>query len=91
MGYNAYYDHKLTQTIGLANYSATRADKEIWAHNQTDTEKEILRIKAHEKQLSTVSQNKSRQGSAAGNVDGDRNPMAKSSRSRHNKRQHEMY
>ena len=91
MGYNAYYDPKLAKTIGLANYSGTRADKEFWAHNQTDTEKEILRIKAHEKQLSTVSQNKGCQGGAARNIDGDGNPMAKSSRSRHNKCQHEMY
>ena len=39
-----------------------------------------------------VSQNKGRQGGAArNNLDGDGNPMAKSSRSRHNKRQREMY
>ena len=91
VGYNAYYDHKLAQQLGLANYSGTRANKEFWAHDQNDTEKEILRIKAHVKQLSTVSQNKGRQGSAAGNNDGDGNPMAKSSRSRHNKRQCKMY
>ena len=63
----------------MANYSGTRADKEFWAHDQTDTEKEILKIKAHEKQLSVVSHNGGRQGGAAGNnLDGDGNPMAKS-------------
>ena len=74
VGYNAYYDHKLTQINGLANFSGTRADKKFWAHDQNDTEKEILRIKAHEKQLSLVSPNK-----------GDGNPKSKSARSRHNK------
>ena len=92
MGYNAYYDHKLAQINGLANYSGTRADKEFWAHDQTDTEKEILRIKAHEKQLSSVSQSKGQSDSAtAGSVDGDGNPKSKLVRSRHNKRQRELY
>ena len=49
MGCNFYYDNKLAQINGLANYSGTRANKEFWAHDQTDTEKEILRIKAIEK------------------------------------------
>ena len=79
VGYNAYYNHKLAQQLGLANYSGTRADKEFWAHDQTDTEKEILKIKAHEKQLSVVSQNRGRQGGAArNNLDRDGNLMAKS-------------
>ena len=39
-----------------------------------------------------VSQNRGRQGGAArNNLDKDGNPIAKSSRSRHNKRQCEMY
>ena len=46
VGYNAYYDHKLAQINGLANYSGTWANKEFWAHDQTDTEKEILRKKS---------------------------------------------
>ena len=33
VGYNAYYNHKLAQTNGLANYSGTRADKEFLAHD----------------------------------------------------------
>ena len=67
--YNAYYDHKLSQINGITNYSGTRADKEFWAHDQTDTKKEILKIKAHEKQLSSVSQSKGQSRSAmAGNA-----------------------
>ena len=33
VSYNAYYDHKLAQQLGLANYSGTRSDKEFWAHD----------------------------------------------------------
>ena len=92
VGYNAYYDHKLSQINRLANYSGTRANKEFWAHDQTDTEKEILKIKAHEKQLSLVSQSKGQSGSAtARSAGGDGTPQSKSARSRHNKRQRELY
>ena len=58
VGYNAYYDYKLASVQGLTNYSGTWADREFWVHDQTDTEKEILKMKAHEKQLSLVSQSK---------------------------------
>ena len=51
VGDNAYYDHKLASIQWLANHSGTRANREFWVHNQTDTEKEILKLKAHEKQL----------------------------------------
>ena len=92
MGYSAYYDHKLAQTNGLENYSGTRANKELLAHDQRDTEKEILRMKGHEKQLSSVSQSKGNSGSAsARNIGGDGNPKSKSARSRHNKCQRELY
>ena len=55
VGYNAYYNHKLAQPDGLAKYSCSRADKEFLAHNQRETEKAILHLKAREKQLSSVS------------------------------------
>ena len=75
----------------LANYSGTQADKEIWTNNQTDTEKEILRIRAHEKQISSVSQSKGQSGNATGSVEGDGNPRGKTVRSKHKKRQRELY
>ena len=55
VGYNAFYDNKLAQINGLANYSGTQANREFWTHDQTDTKKKILRIKADEKQISSVS------------------------------------
>ena len=51
VGYNAYYDHKLAQMKGLMDFSGSRADKEFWVHERRDTEKEILKAKAHEKSL----------------------------------------
>ena len=87
-----YYNHKLAQINGLANYSGTRADKEFLAHDQRETEKGILDLKAHTKQLSSVSQSKGKSGSAsAGSVGGDGNPLSRSARSRHNKHQRELY
>ena len=92
VGYNAYYNHKLAQPDGLAKYSCSRADKEFLAHDQRETEKVILHLKAHERQLSSVSQSKGNSGSAsARSVGGDGNPLSKSARSRHNRHQHELY
>ena len=48
VGYNAYYDHKLAQIQSLTNLSGSRVDKEFWVHDQTDTEKDILKTKAHD-------------------------------------------
>ena len=91
VGYNAFYDHKLAQINGLANYSGTRANREFWTHDQTDTKKEILRIKAHKKQISSVSHTRGQSGNATGTVDRDGNPRGKSVRTRHNKCQNELY
>ena len=61
------------------------------AYNQRETQKDILSLKAHEKQLSSVLPNKGHPGSpTAGSVDGDGNPKGKLVRSRH-KHQCELY
>ena len=62
------------------------------AHDQRETEKEILHLKAREKQLSSVSQSKGKSGStSAGISGGDGDPVSKSARSRYNKCQRELY
>ena len=92
VGYNAYYTHKLAQPDGLEKYGCSRADKEFLTHNQRETERAILNLKAREKQLSSVSRRQGKSGCvSAGNVGGDGNPKSKSARSRHNKRQRELY
>ena len=55
VGYNAYYDHKIAHIQGLTNFSGSRVNQEYWVHDQTDTEKDILKAKAHKKLLSFVS------------------------------------
>ena len=74
VGYNSFYDHKLAQINGLHNYSGTRADREYWSHNMMDAEKEILRIKAHEKQISSVTHSRGPLCNANSSVDRDGNP-----------------
>ena len=86
VGYNAYYDHKLAHVQGLTDFSGSRADKEYWVHDKLDTEKDILKAKAHEKSLASVSQSKAQSGSTSTrSTGGDGPPQSKSKRSRHNK------
>ena len=90
VGYNSFYDHKLAQINGLHNYSGTRADRKYWSHEMMNAEKEILRIKAHEKQLSSVSQswNPSHKGKSSANQDG--NPTELSAKTKCNRRQRQL-
>ena len=36
LGYNAYYEFKMSSEEGLSNYSGMRANKEFWVHDQID-------------------------------------------------------
>ena len=92
VGYNTYYSHKIAQINGLANYGGTRATREFLIHDQRETEKVVLDSKAKSKQLSSVHQSKGKSGSASiGSTGGDGDHISKSSRSKHNKRQWELY
>ena len=46
----------LAQKKGLTDFSGFRADKEYWVHERQNAEKDILRVKAHEKSLSAISE-----------------------------------
>ena len=91
VGYNSFYDHKLAQINGLHNYSGTRADREYWSHDMMDAEKEILRVKAHEKQISTISQSRGPSSNANSSVDQNGNPVGKPVKTKHNKHQCQLY
>ena len=52
--YNAYYDYKLAQSKGLTDFSGSRADKEFWIQDRQESEKDILKLRAHEKSLVAV-------------------------------------
>ena len=86
-----FYDHKLAQVHGLHNYSGTRADRKYWSQDTMDAEKEILRIKAHEKQISSVTQSRGppRNASSAAYQDGNLTEL--SAKTKCNKRQRQLY
>ena len=56
-----------------------------------DAEKEILRIKAHEKQLSSVSQNRNPSRNANSSANQDGNPTELSAKTKCNRRQCQLY
>ena len=71
------------------DFSGSMADKEFWVHNKLDTEKEILKAKAHDKLLASVS-GKGPAGGGSTSAGGGPS-QSKSARIRHNKKQHEFY
>ena len=71
------------------DFSGSRADKVYWVHDKLDTEKEILKAKAHDKILALVS-GKGPVGDGSTSTDGGPS-QSKSTRSRHNKKQCELY
>ena len=75
----------------MHNFSGSKADREYWAQNTRDAEKDILKIKTHEKLLAGFSSNRApsrnENGSAAQNGNSSRGPA----RSRRNKRQRQLY
>ena len=59
---------------------------------QMNIQKDCGMINGQKKQLSSVSRRQGKYGCAsAGNIGGDGNPKNKSARSRHNRRQRELY
>ena len=51
VGYNAFYEHELAQINGAHHFSGSKADREYWSQNTRDAEKDIIKIKSHEKLL----------------------------------------
>ena len=89
VGYNAYYNDKLAHTRGLTEFSGSRADKEFWVQDMLDTEKDILKVKAHDKLLSSVS-GKGSAGGGSSHADGGPS-QGESARSRHNRKKCQLY
>ena len=51
VGYNAFYEHELAQINGAHHFSGSKADREYWTQNTRDAERDIIKIKSHEKLL----------------------------------------
>ena len=64
VGYNVFYDYKMSQINGLQDFSGTKADREYWTHDTIDAEKDILKVKSNEKQLLSGNQTRGPLGNA---------------------------
>ena len=94
VGYNAFYTHKKSLNQGLKNYGGhARASKGSLAQDRKDAEAAGQNSKAHQKLLSSENwrQAKSSGVETTKTARGDGNSKSKASRSRHNKKQQELY
>ena len=84
VGYNAFYKHELAQIHG------SKADREYWAQNTKEAEKDILKIKTHKKQLLGISSGTpSRNENSSANQDGS--PIGGQAKTKRNKHQRHLY
>ena len=86
---SAFYEHKLAQIHGLHNYSGSRADREYWSQDTRDAEKDIIKIKAHEKLLISANRVPLRNENSSANQDGSL--VGGSAKTKCNKCQRQLY
>ena len=91
VGYNVFYDYKLYQINGNQDFSGTKADREYWTHDTMDAEKDILKMKAHEKLLLSGNHNKGPSSNATSTADQNGVPNKLSSKTKHNRCQRHLY
>ena len=89
VGYNAFYEHEMAQINGAHHFSGSKADREYWSQNTRDANKDIIKIKSHEKLLAGSGQAPSRNES--GSAAQDRNSLKGLSMARRNKKQRLTY
>ena len=49
VGYVPFYTYKNYQIFGNEKFSGSKADREYWTHDTLDIEKDILKMRAHQK------------------------------------------
>ena len=91
VGYNVFYDYKLYQINGNQDFSGTKADREYWTHDMMDAEKDILKVKAHEKLLLAGNQARGPSGNANSAAGQNGVPNELSSKTKCNRRQRQLY
>ena len=77
----------MSQINGLQDFSGTKADREYWTHDTMDAEKEILKMKAHKKLLSSGTTSRGPSRNANSSVDQNGIPIELSARTKHKRRQ----
>ena len=93
VGYNAFYAHKYSHSNGLKHYGYTRANREFLTQDWKEVERAVQHSKACQKLLSSEQkrQAKSSGVETAKSVGKDGNSRSRASRSRHNKKQRDLY
>ena len=91
VSYNSFYEHELAQINGLHNYSGSKADREYWAQNTREAEKDILKIKSHEKQLAGIYSNRTPSRYENSSTTQDGSSIGDSTKTKRNKRQRMLY
>ena len=91
VGYNAFYEHELAQINGAHHFSGSKADREYWTQNTRDAEKDIIKIKSHEKLLSGNIAGCAPLSSETSSALQDGISQVSSSRAKRNKRQRLAY
>ena len=95
-GYVATYQHIQRKSDGNAAFSGSKTDREFWAVERLDVEKEILKEKAHEKQLAVFSGNNSKnnsnsRGPNSGPGTSGNSGNQKTGKQKHNAKQRKLY
>ena len=94
-GYVATYQHIQRKEDGNAAFSGSKTDREFWAVERLDVEKEILKEKSHEKQLAAFSGTNSKGNSVARgsnpNPGTSGNSIQKTNKQKHNAKQRKLY
>ena len=94
VGYNAFYTHKNSLNQGLKNYGGhARASEGFLAQDRKDTEAAVQNSKARQKLLSSEWKRQAKLSGVetARSVGKDGNSRSRASRSRHNKKQRDLY
>ena len=93
-GYVATYQHIQRKEDGNAAFSGSKTDREYWGVERFDVEKEMLKEKAHEKQLAASSgSNPKGNSNARGQVpaSGASGGPPKTNKQKHNAKQRKLY
>ena len=93
-GYVATYQHIQWKEDGNAAFSGSKTDREFWAVERSDVEKEMLKEKSHEKQLAALSGTNSKGNSVARGQNpnpGTSGGNQKTNKQKHNAKQRKLY
>ena len=94
-GYVPTYNYIQRKQDGNASFSGSRTDREYWAAERLDLEKEILKERAHEKQLAGLSSASSKKsaskGSANSSESAESSGTPKTAKQKHNAKQRKLY